>query len=415
MMKYVTSTVLLTALALSPAIALAETQAPESPVRDPKAVELLELSRAALLTVSSVSFRFVNGHGEAPFGWVEGHVTMARDPRKSAEQDGNRGRIRVDGTFRPQPAFDRPGFDFRFTRDFRSAAEWRSDQDKMVVASLEADPNTAGNLATNGSFGFLPEFIEAEPLWKELDLAVGLEVAGTKEVGGVLCDVVSTTLKGAYGIVHQDWYLARTDRLPRGLLWWAEQGGRRMEMPYTIHDLKTDLALEDSTFSPEAPEGALVVASEAEGVRLGEKAPAWSLKDADGRSVRSADLQGHVVVLDFWNTTCYLCHNALPQLSELATELQSREPAPLVTFLALNIWEQGDPAAYWKKYGWAHRMVPGADEVASAFGITGQPAVVVLDPDGKVLHAQVGFTADRAERVRRVIEAALKRRSKEPG
>ena len=357
--------------------------------------QTLERARTAALAVESVSYRFVNGHERAPFGWVDGTVVM--------ERRGDSPRMRVEGTFHDQPMFGRSGFDFVYTVDEREASEWRSDTGKMVVASLTNDPLTAAGLAVNASYGFLPELVEAKPYWKELDLATQVEMAGTTTIDGVECDVVRTEMAGAHGPTYQDWYFERDSGLPRGLLWWMEARGMRAEMPFSMLDLEVGKPVAAETFRLEAPEGAQVVHSDFAGVRLGDPAPDWTLKDPEGKAVRLADHRGEVVVLDFWNTGCYLCHNALPQIDALATALADQP----VTFLALDVWEQGNPVAYWSERGFSPRLLLDANDVAAQYGVTGQPAVVVVGPEGEVLHAQIGFTADRTQRVREAIEKAL--------
>lgn len=46
-------------------------------------------------------------------------------------------------------------------------------------------------------------------------------------------------------------------------------------------------------------------------------APAFSLSDLSGKTVRLADYQGKVVLLDFWATFCGPCVKAMPRLQKL--------------------------------------------------------------------------------------------------
>src|ERR1700679_3434687 len=46
-------------------------------------------------------------------------------------------------------------------------------------------------------------------------------------------------------------------------------------------------------------------------------APAWSLKDPDGKAVSSDQFKGKVVVLDFWATWCPPCRAEIPGYVEL--------------------------------------------------------------------------------------------------
>jgi thiol-disulfide isomerase/thioredoxin len=46
-------------------------------------------------------------------------------------------------------------------------------------------------------------------------------------------------------------------------------------------------------------------------------APPWQLQDVDGKTVRSSDFKGKVVILDFWATWCGPCRMELPGFVEL--------------------------------------------------------------------------------------------------
>ena len=66
------------------------------------------------------------------------------------------------------------------------------------------------------------------------------------------------------------------------------------------------------------------------GQRLGvTAAPAFTLTDASGQTVRLADFRGKVVLLNFWATWCPPCKTEIPWFVELQNEY---ERAGLVVF-----------------------------------------------------------------------------------
>jgi peroxiredoxin len=61
------------------------------------------------------------------------------------------------------------------------------------------------------------------------------------------------------------------------------------------------------------------------------KAPAFTLKDMNGKDVSLAAYQGKVVVLNFWASWCAPCREEMPDLGELAHILQPEKDIALVT------------------------------------------------------------------------------------
>ncbi len=69
------------------------------------------------------------------------------------------------------------------------------------------------------------------------------------------------------------------------------------------------------------------------------RAPSFSLKDMQGKSVTLESLKGKVVVLNFWTKTCGPCLEEMPELAEFAKVVRDR---PDVAVLAVSTDEGPD-------------------------------------------------------------------------
>ena len=137
-------------------------------------------------------------------------------------------------------------------------------------------------------------------------------------------------------------------------------------------------------------------------------APDFHALGLDGKALSLADLKGRVVVLVFWATWCGPCVAELPHLNTAAAKYAAN---PDVAFLAVSVDEHRlavRPFVQRNRYS-----LPFAYDVdgASALGVGGVPALILLDRRGRVAFREQGFggEADRyVERLSWRIDELLK-------
>lgn len=124
-------------------------------------------------------------------------------------------------------------------------------------------------------------------------------------------------------------------------------------------------------------------------------APAWELKDLDGKPVKLADFKGKVVLLNFWATWCPPCRAEIPDLISLQ---QQYSPRGLVVIgVAMDHGGAAVVRPYVKKFGIEYPIVIGNQKIGEAYGgIEVLPTTFVIDRKGNVVVEQKG-AAERAE------------------
>lgn len=134
----------------------------------------------------------------------------------------------------------------------------------------------------------------------------------------------------------------------------------------------------------------LVARPELARVRL---APPFAVTTLDGNRVSLDDLQGKVVLLDFWATWCGPCREALPHIKEVAKKFQGQ---PLVI---LSVSLDGDEEK-WKDFvaknemSWPQYRDGGfAGSIAKMFGVTAIPHTFTIDADGVLQEEHIGDAA----------------------
>ncbi len=140
---------------------------------------------------------------------------------------------------------------------------------------------------------------------------------------------------------------------------------------------------------------------------VGKPAPAIELNTVDGFPFKLTELQGKVVVLDFWASWCGPCIQAMPRIHEAVHEFAETD----VQLVAVNLEEN---AAQVRTMLQRLQLAPLTvlDEegtVAQAYQAQAIPQTVVIDRTGTVTHVFVGGGAQLGDQLRAAIKSALMR------
>ena len=121
-------------------------------------------------------------------------------------------------------------------------------------------------------------------------------------------------------------------------------------------------------------------------------APAFTLKDSNGKDVHLADYKGKVVLLDFWATWCGPCKIEIPWFKEFEQSYKDRGFA----VLGVSMDEDGWPAVkpYIQDMKINYRVIMGTDEVGQLYGgVDSLPTTLLIDRDGKIASIHIGLSA----------------------
>ncbi len=119
------------------------------------------------------------------------------------------------------------------------------------------------------------------------------------------------------------------------------------------------------------------------GIRVGQRAPDFSLSSLDGTQISLSDFRGYVVILDFWASWCAPCKSTMPGLESMARSLE-----PDVVLLGVSLDRAAaDASSYLASNGYETMIAlygtySAAYAVFQTYGGGGIPKTYVIDPDG---------------------------------
>lgn len=125
----------------------------------------------------------------------------------------------------------------------------------------------------------------------------------------------------------------------------------------------------------------------------GGTATDFTLVDQAGERMNLSDLQGNVVILDFWATWCPPCKAEIPGFVELHEKYNDKGLKIVGVSLDETGWNEVRP--FLKEYGVEYTIGLWNQEMYDAFGRIGSiPTTFVIDKEGVIRKKYVGYQSD---------------------
>ncbi len=125
-----------------------------------------------------------------------------------------------------------------------------------------------------------------------------------------------------------------------------------------------------------------------EGASAPAKAPDFTLKDLDGKTVHLADLRGRVVLVEFWATWCPPCQASIPGMERLYRSYA--EKGLVVLGVSMDEGSSESLKTFAAEKGITYKVVRGDDEVAGKYLVRSIPSLFLVNKDGMIAKQYLG-------------------------
>ena len=132
-------------------------------------------------------------------------------------------------------------------------------------------------------------------------------------------------------------------------------------------------------------------------LKAGVQAPNFNSEKFGGGSLQLSDYKGKIVIVDFWATWCGPCQRSMPHIEKVYKAVKDQN----IAVVGVCVWDDKEAYEKWvpankDKYTFTFAFDPAGKDnsksiASSMFKVSGIPTTYIIDKDGKVADAIVGY------------------------
>ena len=132
----------------------------------------------------------------------------------------------------------------------------------------------------------------------------------------------------------------------------------------------------------------------------GELITSFEFVDIKGNSLKSNEIKGKTIVLNFWSTSCAPCLKEIPELNKLVNSLDNKE----IIFIAVTFYSSKEHLlnSFLPKHPFLYNIVTVN---ANDYKISSLPTHIIIDKNQKVIEKIVGYSEENLKKLESILYA----------
>jgi len=143
---------------------------------------------------------------------------------------------------------------------------------------------------------------------------------------------------------------------------------------------------------------------ESKNTRVGEEAPPFSVNDIRGNAYTLSELQGKIVVINFWFVECKPCVMEIPELNRLVEKYVGKN----VVFLGFATNDQAKLQQFLKENTFKYNLVANSKDIAEQYSVQYYPTHLVIDQHAQIAYHSTGLGPDTIRKIDDIIARLIK-------
>jgi peroxiredoxin len=138
--------------------------------------------------------------------------------------------------------------------------------------------------------------------------------------------------------------------------------------------------------------------------KTGNKISSFKTTDMNGNKIDLKELEGKIVVLNFWFINCHPCRMEIPDLNKLVDSFKTNEK---VVFIAIALDEKFDLQKFLAAVPFKYQIVDKGGFIAAQYGIKSYPTHVIIDSERKIYFHTTGLATNTVYWLKKSIDELL--------